>query len=51
MWRKVVHLNDKRLRMAVEARPLTIGSCGRIIGIVIILREWPRQKRMTAMIN
>ena len=34
-----VHLSDKRLRTAVEARPLTMRRSGFIIGMVIILRE------------
>jgi len=46
-----VYLNDKRLRIAVEARPLIIRRSGFIIGIVIILRVWPRQKSATAMVN
>jgi len=47
----MIHLNDKTLKMTVEARPVRIGRSMRMTGTVIILRVCPRQKRMTAMIS
>jgi hypothetical protein len=47
----MIHLNDRTLKITVEARPFKIGRSMRITGTVIILKVCPRQKRMTAMIN